>query len=103
MVVAIVYGLAFALIQPAIMALVVGRAAPDRRGAAMGIFTGAMDLGIGAGAFLWGFMAPAAGFPAMATSGLRGRTGSHGSLSGGKPQKSRCPVAGSLSSPDVFC
>ena len=65
MVVAVVYGLAFALVQPALMALVVDRVVPERRGAAMGAFTGAMDLGIGAGAFLWGFVAQIAGFPAM--------------------------------------
>jgi MFS family permease len=65
MVAAVLYGLAFALVQPALMALMVDRVSPARRGAAMGSFTAAMDLGIGGGAFLWGFVAQAAGFPAM--------------------------------------
>jgi MFS family permease len=48
------YGLAFAAMQPAIMAMVVDRAAPSRRGAAMGTFSAAMDLGIGIGSVAWG-------------------------------------------------
>lgn len=63
--VALLYGLAFALVQPSLMALMVDRVSPARRGAAMGTFTAAMDLGIGGGSFLWGFVAQAAGFPAM--------------------------------------
>ncbi len=63
--VAVLYGLAFAAIQPSLMALVVDRAAPNRRGAAMGTFSTAMDLGIGAGSVAWGFVAQAAGFQAL--------------------------------------
>lgn len=65
--VAVLYGLAFASIQPALMALVVDRAAPGRRGAAMGTFSTAMDLGIGTGSFLWGFVVQAAGYGTMYT------------------------------------
>ncbi|MHB0867840.1 MAG: MFS transporter [Chloroflexota bacterium] len=65
--VALLYGLAFAAIQPALMALVVDRASPARRGSAMGTFGTAMDLGIGAGSFLWGFVAQAAGYGTMYT------------------------------------
>ncbi|MGE5618458.1 MAG: MFS transporter [Sphingomonadaceae bacterium] len=65
--VALLYGLAFAAIQPALMALVVDRAPPARRGAAMGTFGTAMDLGIGAGSFVWGFVAQTAGYGTMYT------------------------------------
>lgn len=64
-VVAVLYGLAFAAVQPAMMALVVDRVAPQRRGAAMGTFSTAMDLGIGAGSMVWGVVAQAAGYQAM--------------------------------------
>ncbi|MCL5108940.1 MAG: MFS transporter [Chloroflexi bacterium] len=63
--VAVLYGLGFAAVQPAIMAMVVDRAAPQRRGAAMGTFSAAMDLGIGLGSVIWGFVAQAAGYHAM--------------------------------------
>lgn len=65
--VALLYGLAFAAIQPTLMALVVDRSAPGRRGAAMGTFSTAMDLGIGGGSFVWGFVAQAAGYETMYT------------------------------------
>ncbi|MHB1134947.1 MAG: MFS transporter [Chloroflexota bacterium] len=65
LVVAVLYGLAFAAVQPAIMALVVDRAPAQRRGAAMGTFSAAMDLGIGGGSVLWGFVAQAAGYQTM--------------------------------------
>jgi len=64
-VVAILYGLAFASIQPALMALVVDRAPASRRGAAMGTYSAAMDLGIGIGSIIWGFVAQVAGFEVM--------------------------------------
>lgn len=62
---AVIYGLAFAAAQPTLMAMVVDRARPERRGAAMGTFSTAMDLGIGGGALLWGLVAQAAGYPAV--------------------------------------
>lgn len=65
---AVLYGLAFAAVQPALMALVVDRAAPNRRGAAMGTFSTAMDLGIGSGSMIWGVVAQTAGFTAMYTA-----------------------------------
>jgi MFS family permease len=63
--VAALYGLGFAAIQPSMMAMVVDRAAPNRRGAAMGTFSSAMDLGIGGGSILWGVVAQLAGYEAM--------------------------------------
>lgn len=65
LVVAALYGLAFAAIHPTLMAFVVDRAAPHRRGAAMGTFSTAMDLGISTGSFLWGFVAQTAGYGTM--------------------------------------
>ncbi len=63
--VAVLYGLAFASIQPALMALVVDKAPPTRRGAAMGTYSSAMDLGIGVGSVVWGVVAQVAGYEAM--------------------------------------
>ena len=47
------------------MAMTIDRAKPQERGAAMGTFTTAMDLGIGIGSVVWGVTAEAFGFPAM--------------------------------------
>lgn len=63
--VAVIYGLAFATVQPALMALAIDRAEPSSRGAAMGTFTAAMDLGIGIGSFTWGFIAETSGYTMM--------------------------------------
>lgn len=69
--VAVLYGLAFASVQPALMALVVDRAPANRRGAAMGTFSSAMDLGIGIGSVMWGVVAQVAGYEVMyAASGF---------------------------------
>jgi MFS family permease len=56
------YALSFALVTPALNALLVDAVAPSERGAALATFTASMDVGIGAGAFLWGFVAQTAGF-----------------------------------------
>lgn len=63
--VAVLYGLAMAAIQPTLMALAVDRAGPAQRGAAMGTFSTAMDLGIGLGSFGWGVVVQAGGFGTM--------------------------------------
>lgn len=62
---AFIYGLSFAAVQPALMALAIDRVSPFARGAAMGTFTAAMDLGIGVGSFIWGFMAEKMGYASM--------------------------------------
>jgi MFS family permease len=65
---AALYGLAFAMIQPALMALAIDRAGAEsagNRGAAMATFSLAMDLGIGLGSFGLGLVASALGIPAM--------------------------------------
>jgi len=65
LVVAAIYGLGTAAVQPTLMALAADHAAPARRGAAMGTYTTAFDLGIGAGAALWGWVIGALGFRSM--------------------------------------
>jgi predicted MFS family arabinose efflux permease len=47
------------------MALAADHAAPAQRGAAMGTYTMAFDLGIGLGAFLWRMVFGYAGFRPM--------------------------------------
>lgn len=63
--VSVLYGLALAALQPAMLALVVDRAQVGRRGAAMGTFTMGIDLGIAAGAGLGGLVAARLGYPAL--------------------------------------
>ena len=67
LVAAVLYGLSFAGMQPTLMAFVVDRAAPEKRGAAMGMYAMAMDLGIGGGALVWGLCAHALGYEYMFT------------------------------------
>ena len=62
---ALLYGVFFGSVQPALMAMAVDRVGPAERGSAMGTFTTAMDLGIGVGSFLWGFVIQASGYSAM--------------------------------------
>ncbi|MDP2726042.1 MAG: MFS transporter [Dehalococcoidia bacterium] len=49
-------GIGFSFVNPALMAMTVDRAAPESRGAAMGTFSAAFDLGIGLGAILFGLL-----------------------------------------------
>jgi len=65
MVVAVLYGIGVGAAQPTLMAMTIDRARPQERGAAMGTFTTAMDLGIGIGSILWGLAAEAFGFQPM--------------------------------------
>lgn len=64
-IVSLVYGVGFAAVQPALIALAVDRVGPEARGAAMGTFSAATDLGIGLGAIGWGLVSQTAGFSAM--------------------------------------
>jgi MFS family permease len=61
----IVYGLGFATVQPILNAVVVSLAPPERRGAANATFSTAMDLGIGIGSILLGFIVQKAGYEYM--------------------------------------
>ena len=65
LVVAVLYAIGVGAAQPTLMAMTVDRAKPQERGAAMGTFTTAMDLGIGVGSVVWGVVAQTLGFPAM--------------------------------------
>ncbi|MDI6710391.1 MAG: MFS transporter [Thermoanaerobacterales bacterium] len=62
---AVVSGLGFGAIHPALQALAVAACAPTRRGAAQATFTSSFDLGIGSGAVLLGFLAQFAGYQWM--------------------------------------
>jgi MFS family permease len=65
LVVAVLYAIGVGAAQPTLMAMTVDRAKPQERGAAMGTFTTAMDLGIGIGSIVWGVTADALGFQTM--------------------------------------
>jgi MFS family permease len=65
LVVAVLYAIGVGAAQPTLMAMTIDRAKPQERGAAMGTFITAMDLGIGIGAVVWGLIAEAFGFQVM--------------------------------------
>ena len=52
---AVIMGTAYSVLYPSLSLIVVERVPPSRRGAALGTFTGAFDLGVGLGAPLVGF------------------------------------------------
>jgi MFS family permease len=54
---AIFYGLGFGSIQPTLQAWTINRVSPHRRGAAIGTYFSAFDLGLGTGAVLLGLIA----------------------------------------------
>lgn len=54
---ACVYGMGFSSLQPTVMALIVDRVAASERGVAMATYAGAIDIGVGLGAMLGGFLA----------------------------------------------
>lgn len=58
---ALLYGLGFGLFHPTLMALLVDRVSPQGRGAAMGTFSAAFDLGIGVGSIIMGIVLQVAG------------------------------------------
>lgn len=61
----IIFGLGFGAILPSMQALAVGKVPPNRRGAATGTFFMGFDLGIGAGAVLWGLVSSSIGYSRM--------------------------------------
>jgi MFS family permease len=62
---ALLYGLGFGLVHPSLMALLVDSVSEEGRGAAMGTFTAAFDLGIGMGSIILGFVLQYFGFQVM--------------------------------------
>ncbi len=65
LVIGVLYGIGFGTVQPILQALVISLAPPERRGAANATFAVAMDLGIGLGAVLLGFLAQKMGYVYM--------------------------------------
>ena len=63
--VAALYGAGFGTVHPALMAFLVDKVGQTQRGAAMGTFTAAFDLGIGLGSILWGVVLQMSGFGLM--------------------------------------
>ena len=66
---ALLYGLGFGLVHPSLMAYLVDTVSDKGRGAAMGTFTAAFDLGIGAGSIILGLVLQYYGFRVMYTLG----------------------------------
>ena len=96
LVVAVLYAIGVGAAQPTLMAMTVDRAKPQERGAAMGTFTTAMDLGIGVGSIVWGVMAEALGFQTMyVVASLMGLVGV-AVLLAGTVGRGRQPAAGGL-------
>src|SRR5262249_42702410 len=62
---AIVVGVGFSMLFPALALMVVGDVGEDRRGSAMGAFTAFFDIGVGLGAPLAGATAALAGYSAV--------------------------------------
>ena len=59
------YGFGFGLAQPGLSAFTIDRLAPERRGVGMGTYGQGLELGMGLGGILMGFIATHAGFTAM--------------------------------------
>jgi MFS family permease len=62
---AVVVGVGFSMLFPALALMVVGEVEDDRRGSAMGAFTAFFDIGVGLGGPLAGVTASLAGYPAV--------------------------------------
>lgn len=56
------YGIGFGSIQPSLNAIMIKLCPPDRRGVGNATFFSAMDIGIGAGAVLWGIVSELTSF-----------------------------------------
>ena len=90
LVVAVLYAIGVGAAQPTLMAMTIDRAKPQERGAAMGTFTTAMDLGIGIGSIVWGLMAEAFGFQTMyVAASFMGLVGVAVLLAGARKQRIR--------------
>ncbi|HEY9204742.1 MAG TPA: MFS transporter [Candidatus Methanoperedens sp.] len=62
---ALLYGLGFGSVHPALIAFLVDSVGEKERGAAMGTFTAAFDLGIAAGSLIMGIVLESLGFGVM--------------------------------------
>jgi len=61
----VVYGIGFGAVQPTMQALSVSYVPPERRGAATATYFLFLDLGLGLGSVLWGFVAQYLGYELM--------------------------------------
>jgi len=59
------YGLGFGLAQPGLSAYTIDRLAPERRGVGMSTFSQGLELGMGLGGIVMGYIATHAGFTTM--------------------------------------
>jgi predicted MFS family arabinose efflux permease len=59
---ALLFGLGFGSVQPAMNAIVIRNVKPERKGAASAVFTAAMDVGMAVGSAVWGLMSQGFGF-----------------------------------------
>jgi MFS family permease len=66
---AVVVGVGFSMLFPALALMVVGEVGAERRGSALGAFTAFFDIGVGLGAPLAGAIAALAGYPAVFLAG----------------------------------
>jgi MFS family permease len=62
---AVIVGIGFSMLFPALALMVVGEVGDDRRGSAMGAFTAFFDIGVGLGGPIAGATASLAGYPAV--------------------------------------
>lgn len=61
----ILIGFSFGVINPLINTIIVGKSSDRHRGAANALFFSALDVGVGAGAIVWGIVAEHFGYPAI--------------------------------------
>ncbi len=75
---ALLMGLGFSMLFPALALMVVGEVGEERRGSALGAFTAFFDIGVGLGAPLAGAAAALAGYPAVFLLGSAAALGAAG-------------------------
>ena len=61
----LLFGLGFGLVQFTLLILAVNKVPPEKKGSANATYYTAVDLGIAAGSFFWGFVAAAFGYKSM--------------------------------------
>lgn len=59
---AVLFGLGFGSVQPAMNAIAIQRVRPERKGAASAVFIAAMDIGMAVGSIAWGALSEQWGF-----------------------------------------
>jgi len=91
---AIVMGIGFSMLFPALALMVVGDVGEERRGSAMGAFTAFFDVGVGLGGPLAGATAVIAGYPAVFLLAAAAAVGAAVlAAGGGRPVTAGVPAA----------